>query len=109
MKHARRSLFPILMVLVITFSGCRKYLEFEGEDLEPRLVLDGLALADSVVSIHLSNSRGVIDPRPISRVTNATVNVYDGQGNLIEQLVHQGDGRYRGGVALAPGSVVSVQ
>ena len=109
MKHARRSLIPILMVLVITFTGCRKYLEFEGEDLEPRLVLNGLALADSVVTIHLSNSRGVIDPRPISRVTNATVNLYDGQGNLIEQLAHQGDGRYRGGVALAPGSVVSVQ
>jgi len=109
MKHVRRSLVPFLLLLAITFSGCKKYLEFEGEDLEPRLVLNGLAMADSVVTVHLSNSRGVIDPSPIRRVTNATVNVYDGQGDLIEQLVHQGDGRYRGQVALTAGTVVSVQ
>ncbi len=102
---------PLLWLLALTVlaTGCRKYLDFEGEDLQPRLVLNSLATADSVLTVQLSNSRGVIDPGPISGVTNGQVRVFDGQGNLLEELVHQGDGIYQGTTVIAAGSELAVQ
>jgi hypothetical protein len=102
---------PLLWLLVLTVlaTGCRKYLDFEGEDLQPRLVLNGLAMADSVVTVYLSNSRGVIDPGQLAPVTDGQVRVFDEQGNLLEQLLHVGGGTYRGSVVIAPGSALSVQ
>jgi hypothetical protein len=98
-----------LLLLAVLATGCRKYLDFEGEDLQPRLVLNGLATADSVVTVHLSNSRGVIDPGQLAPVTDGQVRVFDEQGNLLEQLVHVGGGTYRGSEVIAPGSALSVQ
>ncbi len=102
---------PLMWLLAITVlaTSCRKYLDFEGEDLQPRLVLNGLVQADSVVTVYLSNSRGVIDPGALAAVTNGQVRVFDGQGNLLEELVHQGDGIYQGTTTIAAGSELAVQ
>jgi len=108
MSFRSKPLFGLL-VLALLASGCRKYLDFEGEDLQPRLVLNGLVTADSVVTVYLSNSRGVIDPGQLAAVTNGQVRVFDEQGNLLEQLVHVGEGAYRGSVVIAPGTALSVQ
>lgn len=110
MAHSLRSkVLMCLLVLTVLATGCRKYLDFEGEDMQPRLVLNGLATADSVITVYLSNSRGVIDPGQLAAVTNGQVRVFDEQGNLLEQLVHAGGGTYRGSVIIPPGSALTVQ
>lgn len=108
-----KKLFSNSLLWLIMFAtvgtGCRKYLDFEGEDLQPRLVLNSLATADSVLTVTLSNSRGVIDPGALAPVTNGQVRVFDGQGNLVEELVHQGDGVYQGTTTIVEGSELAVQ
>jgi hypothetical protein len=103
-------LFLVLaIVAMVSATGCRKYLDFEGEDLQPRLVLNGLAHADSTLVVRLSNSRGVIDPGPLAGVTNGQVRVFDEQGVLLEELLHVGEGTYRGSLIMAEGSRLSVE
>ncbi|MBL7947127.1 MAG: DUF4249 domain-containing protein [Flavobacteriales bacterium] len=98
-----------LVVITIAGPGCRKYIDFEGEDMPLRLVLNGIATADSTVTLHLSNSRGVIDPAPLAAITDGQVRLLDGEGNILETLVHLGDGRYRGNTTVAAGATITVQ
>lgn len=105
----RPGLFLGLLALALAVSGCRKYIDFEGEDMPPRLVLNGIVTADSTVTVHLSNSRGVIDPAPLAAITDGQVRLLDDQGNIVETLVHQGDGRYRGNTNIPAGSTITVQ
>lgn len=98
-----------LLAVALLFAGCRKYIDFEGEDMPPRLVLNGMVTADSVVTVDLSNSRGVIDPAPLGPITNGQVRVLDGQGNVVETLVHGGAGRYRGSAPMTAGAILTVQ
>ena len=103
MPRSKQTLL-LLLSIMLSATGCRKYLDFEGEDLQPRLVLYGLAEADSLITVYLSNSRGVIDPGPLAAITNGQVRVFDGQGNLLEELQHVGEGIYRGSQPIAVGS-----
>jgi len=107
--YLRARALTVLLVFALLSTGCRKYLDFEGEDLQPRLVLNGLAIADSVLTVQLTNSRGVIDPGALAAVTNGQVRVFDDQGDLVEELVHVGEGKYRGTVTIVPGSVLAVK
>jgi hypothetical protein len=106
----RRTLTSVLLLaLVITQTGCRKYLEFDGEDLQPRLVLNGMVEADSLPVVQLSRSRGVIDPAPTDDVTNGTVTLFDGSGNAVGALQHVGAGRYQGTVPVPAGVLLTVR
>jgi hypothetical protein len=80
----------------LLFAGCTKYLDFEGEGARPRLVLNALMHADSTFEVHLSNSVGYVDNISIEDQVNGEVRVRNAQGDLIETLFHDGDGRYIG-------------
>ncbi len=94
----------ILVALVFGFAGCTKYIEFEGDNATPRLVLNGVMLADSVISVTLSNSIGYLSQDGISRQTNGVVSLRDAEGNLIETLQHLSDGHYEGSTLAAMGA-----
>ncbi len=94
-------LFSVLVIAVIS-SSCEKYIDFEGENMPRRLVLNGLVQADSVFRVDLSHSLGYIDIGALSSVENGTVEVYLSDGLLLETLVHTEDGTYEGNqVAMA--------
>ncbi len=86
----------VLMLATMVLSGCRKYLDFEGENKPPRLVINGVMEADSVFSLDLSHSLGYIDIGEISGVENGTVTVFLANGQFVETLSHVGEGRYMG-------------
>ncbi len=97
MKNMQNICSMALLFLLMSFLiGCEKYIEFEGENKPPRLVLNGVMRPDSVFEIALSNSLGFIDIGEIAPVTNGTVGVYNESNVLIDELQHLGEGIYRG-------------
>lgn len=86
---------PALFLAVLLLSACTKFLDFEGDDAPPRLVVNGVMYPDSAFQVELSNSLGFVDIGQIRPLLNGRVAVYDANGNLIDSLVHQGEGIYR--------------
>lgn len=87
-----RKLFFALCCIALV--SCEKEIEFDNEDTEPKLVVNGVFQSDSVWSVHVSYSLNVLDQADITYLSNASVKLKDGNGNLIEDLVHQGEGYY---------------
>lgn len=83
------------ILAVIALSGCEKYLDFEGDDAKPRLVLNGVFTVDSAFTVELSNSAGYIDNRPLRVLTTGKVAVFSSDGTFIDSLYHTGEGIYR--------------
>lgn len=86
----------LFLLFTILFSGCEKYIDFEGENKPPRLVLNGVMRPDSVFEIALSNSLGYIDIGTINPVTDGEVRVYNDLNVQVDELQHLGEGIYRG-------------
>lgn len=85
-----------LFLAVFAFGGCTKYIEFEGDNATPRLVLNGVMYPDSAIQVTLSNSVGYLSTDGINRQTNGVLSLYNEAGELLEVLQHMGDGIYRG-------------
>lgn len=99
----------ILFLVGTLFAGCEKYIDFTGDDVPERLVLNGRIQADSVFSIELSNSLGYTDLGVIRGIENARVDVLNGQGQFMETLTDFGNGIYRGTATAAMGETYTVQ
>lgn len=92
----RNIIFPAIAIIALLFSSCEKEIVFKGEVKKPVLVLNGFLNPDSVVAIHLSKSRFVMDDKtPFAAIENATVDVWV-NGSRIETLRYTGRGYYRG-------------
>lgn len=85
-----------IAVILIGFSSCEKYIDFDEEIKQPKLVVNGIINPDSTFDIHISRSLSVIDGAELSVVENATVNILDGNGSLYESLVYDSNGHYLG-------------
>ncbi|MCA1752133.1 MAG: DUF4249 domain-containing protein [Cryomorphaceae bacterium] len=99
----------IASALLLSTGACTKFIDFEGEDSTPRLVVNGAFQPDSVFEIELSNSLGFIDISQIQPRTDGSVAVYDGNGSFVDSLTHIGDGRYRSNVTAAVGNTYTVR
>lgn len=98
-----------IALTALLLAGCTKYLEFEGEGARPRLVMNALMQADSTFEVHLSNSVGYVDNSSIEDQVNGEVRIFNAQGDLIETLFHDGDGRYIGVQTAQPGMSYTVE
>ncbi len=86
----------LLLSLLFLFTACEKEIEFNGEEEAPLLVLNGFVTPDSVVSVHLSQSRFILSNKQgFENVINAQVELYV-NGVKHKKLVHAGKGVYRG-------------
>ncbi len=101
MKNVSGLLF---LSVVFAFGGCTKYLEFEGDNATPRLVINGVMYPDSSIQVTLSNSVGYLSTEGINRQPDGVLSLYDDAGNLIEVLQHTLDGVYRGNTTAAVGA-----
>lgn len=101
MQRIHRYILIILALVII--SGCTKYLDFEGEDAEPRLVLNGIFTPDSTFRIELSHSAGYISQQPLRTLHNGNVVVYSENGEFLDSLKHAGKGIYKGVVTAQAG------
>jgi hypothetical protein len=95
MSQKNKLSFVWICLMAMVGSGCTKYLDYEGDDAPPRLVVNGLMQADSNFTVELSNSLGYIDGGNIRTLEDGRVAVFDAQGNFVDSLLHEGEGQYR--------------
>ncbi len=81
--------------MVFSNSSCEKYLNYEGEDAKPRLVLNGTFTPDSVFSVELSNSSGYISKGSLNTIPYGKVAVFDNNGQFWDSLKHTTNGIYK--------------
>ena len=106
----RKSLFVLMAALILlSNSACEKYLDYEGEDAKPRLVLNGIFTTDSVFSVVLSNSAGYINKGILNTIPYGKAAVYDGDGLFLDSLTHTADGIYKGTLTASADMSYSVQ
>src|SRR5690606_14108465 len=83
-------------------------IDFEGEDANPRLVLNGVFTTDSVFTVELSNSSGYINNQPLNTISFGKVAVFDHDGEFLDSLHHTSNGIYKGSVIPFDNSTYSV-
>lgn len=96
MTNHTRTFTALLLSSLFLFTACEKEIAFKGEQKAPLLVLNGFVTPDSVVSIHLSQTRFILSNKQgFEEVKNAKVELYV-NGVKHKKLVHAGKGVYRG-------------
>lgn len=99
----------LLIIFAACFISCEKDIEFKGKVTKPLLVLNGMLTPDSVVSIHLSQSRFILgDVLPFTHIAGATVSVYV-NGQLKEQITNDVKGTYKGIYTPKPGDEIKIE
>ncbi len=94
----------LFIVSALLMWRCTKQIDFDAQDIEPRLVVNSLFTNDSIWSAHISRSVGVLDNTPYTTVNDATVTIFDGNANLVTTLTHQGSGLYSSSSGILPQS-----
>lgn len=106
----RKSYFILIgAAMVFLNSSCEKYLEYDGEDAEPRLVLNGTFTPDSVFSVELSNSSGYVNRGRLNTIPYGKVAVFDSNGQFLDSLIHTINGVYKGSHTASANKSYSVQ
>ncbi len=99
----------LLIILTGIFISCEKDIKFKGKITDPLLVMNGLLSPDSVVSIHLSQSRFILgDVVPFTHVSGAMVSVFV-NGQLKEQITNDAKGLYTGTYFPKPGDEIKIE
>lgn len=94
--------FVIAIVFLLSLTACIKEIEFKSKDIKPRLVVNSKIQPDSIFLVNVSHSLNVLDQASINFISNAVVKLYDGNGNFIEDLIHQSEGDYSSPSLLQP-------
>lgn len=95
----KKYIIPIILI-VLTFS-CRKELDIDIPDNERKIVLNTIAMNDSVFSANVFRSNHVQDGKmELLYLNNATVSLFE-NGSLIETLSLDSDGYYLGSTTTA--------
>ena len=102
---------PTLLIIILTvfFISCEKDIEFKGKITDPLLVMNGLLSPDSVVSIHLSQSRFILgDATSFNPISGAKVSVFV-NGKLKEQITNDAKGLYTGSYIPKSGDEIKIE
>ena len=82
----------------LTVVSCRKEIKYKGDAEDPLVVVNSIMEADSVIKIHVEQSRFFLDPQFSSSdywITNATVTLtVAGSGQVYTQTSSDADGNY---------------
>ena len=83
------SAIPLLL-----FTNCTKQIEFDAQDIAPRIVVNSLFTNDSLWAANISRSVGVLETTSYTSINDADVSIFDGNGVQVTTLTNQGDGLY---------------
>ena len=78
-------LISLLLCATLGLAGCETTVDIAIPEHEPRLVVNGLFYADSLWTVEVSESVGVLSSEDLDAVTSATVEVLEG-GEVVETL-----------------------
>ncbi|GHT40713.1 hypothetical protein FACS189437_06690 [Bacteroidia bacterium] len=95
-------------ILIFAFCSCEKEIEFKGDVVEPKLVLNGFLTPDLLVTVHLSESRFFLSNRDGFRtIDDATVRLWKND-EVIETLSNAGEGYYTGNYRPETGDILRI-
>ncbi len=80
----------------ITLVSCEKVIPFTGETSQSKLVVNSLFDSENPWRVHVSYSLSVIDNGLLGDVENASVVIKDSLENIVETLLYESEGYYRG-------------
>lgn len=89
------------MLLLLVFVGCKKIIVFDIDSKVPTLVVNAFISNDSLFNFTLSTSQSVISSAIRNKVSNATIEVFDKDSNLVTTIIEQGIGIYQSSFARA--------
>ena len=93
MKAFQKHLLILVALVLILQTACEKKIDFEGDVLTSKLVVNDDFDPTRSWSVHVSNSLSVIDNANLRVIEDAEVNIYNGN-DLVETLIHTNDGFY---------------
>ena len=83
----------ILFILAIFLLSCSKEIDFKNNNVENKLVLNGLISPESLIWVHLSRTTSIVS-NEIQAIENATVSLYC-NGRYFETLPYYKNGIYK--------------
>ncbi len=83
----------ILFILAIFLFSCSKEIDFKYNNIEKKLVLNGLICPDSLIWVHLSRTNTILSDE-ILVIENATISLYC-NGEFVEILGYNNNGIYK--------------
>ncbi len=89
MKKLKFLLFSFIIV------SCTKEIDLNLNQQNQKLIVNSNFYLDSFITIKLNLSKSIVDNSTYPLVSNATVEIYDKDTNLIELLNNQGQGIYK--------------
>jgi len=108
MKNLKISSIAFVIISLIGFSSCEKYLEFDTDDKTSKLVVNSLMDGDSLFSVNVSHSLNILDDGTLNQIESASVKILDANDNLVETLTHTTNGTYIGATKPTPGTTYKV-
>lgn len=99
----------ILATLIGITGACEKIIPFDADVSSSKLVVNSFFSTDSVWNVHISNSLSVVDQANLKNIENATVQIKNASGNVIENLTHTGNGFYKGASYPSDGTNYTVE
>lgn len=86
----------------LLFTNCTKQIEFDAQDIAPRIVVNSLFTNDSLWAANISRSVGVLETTSYTSINDADVSIFDGNGVQVTTLTNQGDGLYTSPTGATP-------
>ncbi|MDG1350274.1 MAG: DUF4249 domain-containing protein [Crocinitomicaceae bacterium] len=86
----------------LLFTNCTKEIEFDAQDIAPRIVVNSLFTNDSLWTANISRSVGVLETTSYTSIEDADVSIFDGNGVQVTALTNQGDGLYTSPTGATP-------
>ncbi|MDG1734500.1 MAG: DUF4249 domain-containing protein [Crocinitomicaceae bacterium] len=86
----------------LLFTNCTKEIEFDAQDIAPRIVVNSLFTNDSLWTANISRSVGVLETTSYTSIEDADVSIFDGNGVQVTTLTNQGDGLYTSPTGATP-------
>lgn len=86
----------------LLFTNCTKEIEFDAQDIAPRIVVNSLFTNDSLWTANISRSVGVLETTSYTSIDDADVSIFDGNGVQVTTLTNQGDGLYTSPTGATP-------
>ena len=91
----RKIAYLLAFTFIILVAACQKELKIDIPDSEARLVLNGMLVQDSVISINVSKSQSVLNESDtLDYIENADVEVFE-NGSSLGKLQHSSLGWYK--------------
>jgi Domain of unknown function (DUF4249) len=103
-----KNTLSIFILLAFFFTACEKEIEFDGDVKTPKLVLNGMLIADTTLTVHISNSLSVIDNGNHQNITDAVVVLLQNE-SIIDTLHHTGDGYYKSDVIIMSNTLYKIR